>query len=105
MRRAKLEGRRIGRAPLDIDRVQVVADRLAGMPLTSVAKKYHVSRATVCRLVNESGGLRKASVPQPGNVSGYWQSWVSSSGQEIQRRSRDSEAASRKPTARMADSC
>jgi DNA invertase Pin-like site-specific DNA recombinase len=67
MRRAKLEGRRIGRAPLDIDRVQVVADRLAGMSLTSVAKKYHVSRATVCRLVNESGGLRKASVPQPGN--------------------------------------
>jgi DNA invertase Pin-like site-specific DNA recombinase len=67
MRRAKLEGRRIGRAPLDIDRAQVVADRLAGMSLTSVAKKYHVSRATVCRLVNESGGLKKRSVPQPGN--------------------------------------
>ena len=67
MRRAKLEGRRIGRAPLDIDRVQVVADRLAGMSLTSVAKKYRVSRATVCRLVNEGGGLKKLSVPQPGN--------------------------------------
>jgi DNA invertase Pin-like site-specific DNA recombinase len=67
MRRAKLEGRRIGRAPLDIDRAQVVADRPAGMSLTSVAKKYHVSRATVCRLVNESGGLKKRSVPQPGN--------------------------------------
>src|SRR5579862_1105882 len=66
MRRARLEGRRIGRAPLNIDRVAVVADRLAGMSLTSVAKKYHVSRATVCRLVNESGGLRKASVPRPG---------------------------------------
>jgi DNA invertase Pin-like site-specific DNA recombinase len=64
MRRAKLEGRRIGRAPLDIDRVAVVADRRAGMSLTKVAKKYHVSRATVCRLVNESGGLRKPSVPQ-----------------------------------------
>jgi DNA invertase Pin-like site-specific DNA recombinase len=67
MRRARLEGRRIGRAPLNIDRVAVVADRLAGMSLTGVAKKYHVSRATVCRLVNESGGLRKASVPRPGN--------------------------------------
>ncbi|MGB8442776.1 MAG: recombinase family protein [Candidatus Acidiferrales bacterium] len=64
MRRAKLEGRRIGRAPLNIDRAQVVADRLAGMSLTSVAKKYHVSRATVCRLVHESGGLKKPSVPQ-----------------------------------------
>jgi DNA invertase Pin-like site-specific DNA recombinase len=61
MRRAKLEGRRIGRAPLDIDRAQVVADRLAGMSLTSVAKKYHVSRATVCRLVNEAGGLKSCA--------------------------------------------
>jgi DNA invertase Pin-like site-specific DNA recombinase len=67
MRRAKLEGRRIGRAPLDIDRAQVVADRLSGMSLTGVAKKYHVSRATVCRLVNASGGLKKPSVPQLGN--------------------------------------
>jgi DNA invertase Pin-like site-specific DNA recombinase len=62
MHRAKLEGRRIGRAPLNIDRAQVIADRLAGMSLTSVAKKY-VSRATVCRLVNESGGLK----PHVGN--------------------------------------
>ena len=67
MRRAKLEGRRIGRAPLDIDRVAVVRDRLAGMSLTSVAKKYHVSRATVCRLVKESGRMKKSSVPQLGN--------------------------------------
>jgi DNA invertase Pin-like site-specific DNA recombinase len=58
MRRAKLEGRRIGRAPLNIDRVQVVADRLSGMSLTEVAKKYHVSRATVCRLTNEPRGLK-----------------------------------------------
>ena len=27
------------------------------MSLTGVAKKYHVSRATVCRLTNEAGGL------------------------------------------------
>jgi len=64
MRRAKLEGRRIGRAPLDINRVAVVADRRAGMGLTTVAKKYHVSRATVCRLVNQYGGLKNPSVPQ-----------------------------------------
>jgi DNA invertase Pin-like site-specific DNA recombinase len=58
MRRAKLEGRRIGRAPLDIDRVAVISDRRSGMSLTEVAKKYHVSRATVCRLVNEARGLK-----------------------------------------------
>ena len=67
MRRAKLEGRRIGRAPLNIDRVAVVRDRLSGMSLTSVAKKYHVSRATVCRLVNAAGSLKKSSVRQLGN--------------------------------------
>jgi len=58
MRRAKLEGRRIGRAPLDIDRVAVVSDRRSGMSLTAVGKKHHVSRATVCRLVNEARGLK-----------------------------------------------
>ena len=64
MRRAKLEGRRIGRAPLNIDRAQVVADRHSGMSLSQVAKKYRIPRATVCRLVNEAGGLKKHSVPQ-----------------------------------------
>jgi DNA invertase Pin-like site-specific DNA recombinase len=67
MRRAKLEGRRIGRAPLDIDRAQVVADRRAGMSLTAVAKKYRVSRATVCRLMNESTRPKKPSVAPLGN--------------------------------------
>ena len=55
MRRAKLEGRRIGRAPLNIDREQVVEDRRSGMSLTKVANKHRISRATVCRLVREAG--------------------------------------------------
>ena len=54
MRRAKLDGRRIGRAPLDVDRGAIVSDRMTGLSLTLVAKKHGVSRATVCRLVNES---------------------------------------------------
>jgi DNA invertase Pin-like site-specific DNA recombinase len=54
MRRAKLDGRRIGRAPLDVDRGAIVSDRRTGLSLTLVAKKHGVSRATVCRLVNES---------------------------------------------------
>jgi len=40
MRRAKLEGRRIGRTPLDVDRTALVRDRLTGMSLTQAAKKY-----------------------------------------------------------------
>jgi DNA invertase Pin-like site-specific DNA recombinase len=55
MRRAKLEGRRIGRTPLDMDREQVVSDRRSGMSLTQVAKKHRISRASVSRLVKESG--------------------------------------------------
>jgi len=51
MRRAKQEGRQIGRARLDIDREQVVIDRRTGMSLTLVARKHSVSRATVCRLM------------------------------------------------------
>ena len=51
MRRAKLEGQRLGRAPLDIDHDSLVADRLSGMSLTNVARKYGVSRASVVRFV------------------------------------------------------
>jgi DNA invertase Pin-like site-specific DNA recombinase len=54
MRRAKLEGRRIGRTPLNIDRQQVVEDRRSGMSLTKVAQRHHISRASVCRLMKES---------------------------------------------------
>jgi DNA invertase Pin-like site-specific DNA recombinase len=54
MRRAKLEGRRIGRAPLNVDREEVVRDRRTGMSLTRVATKYRISRASVCRLVKQS---------------------------------------------------
>jgi DNA invertase Pin-like site-specific DNA recombinase len=54
MRRAKLEGRRIGRAPLDVNREEVVRDRRSGMSLTKVAARHHISRASVCRLVKQS---------------------------------------------------
>jgi DNA invertase Pin-like site-specific DNA recombinase len=61
MRRAKLEGRRIGRAPLIINREQVVADRRSGMSLTRVAKKHRISRASVCRLAARSSVASAAS--------------------------------------------
>ncbi len=54
MRRAKMEGQRLGRAPLDIDRDALVRDRLSGLSLTQVAKRHRVSRATVVRLVREA---------------------------------------------------
>jgi DNA invertase Pin-like site-specific DNA recombinase len=54
MRRAKLEGRRIGRKPLDVDHAALVKDRLSGMSLSAVANKYGLSRASVVRFVRES---------------------------------------------------
>jgi DNA invertase Pin-like site-specific DNA recombinase len=54
MRRAKLEGRQIGRSRLDVNRQQVVLDRRSGMSLTQVAKKHSISRASVCRLMKEA---------------------------------------------------
>jgi DNA invertase Pin-like site-specific DNA recombinase len=51
MRRAKMEGRRIGRSKLDLDRAQVVQGRRSGMSLTAAARKHSISRATVCRLM------------------------------------------------------
>jgi DNA invertase Pin-like site-specific DNA recombinase len=51
MRRAKLDGRRIGRAPLDVDHTALVKDRLSGMSLTNTARKHGLSRASVVRFV------------------------------------------------------
>jgi DNA invertase Pin-like site-specific DNA recombinase len=63
MRRAKLEGRRIGRSPLNINREEVVRDRRSGMSLTRVAAKHRISRASVCRLMKESENRECATTP------------------------------------------
>jgi DNA invertase Pin-like site-specific DNA recombinase len=62
MRRARIEGQRLGRAPLNIDRAQVVADRRSGLSLTQVAKKHRVSRATVCRLMKQAGNTPQVQI-------------------------------------------
>ena len=65
MRRARLEGRQIGRARLDVDREQVVIDRRSGLSLTQVATKHHISRASVCRLVKEANDRSTPAVLIP----------------------------------------
>lgn len=54
MRRRKLEGYVLGRAPLNVDHDALVRDRLSGMSLTQVAKKYSVSRASVVRFTKQA---------------------------------------------------
>ena len=56
MRRARLEGRRIGRAPLDVDRAALVRDRARGLSLSELAKVYRISRASVSRVLKQAGG-------------------------------------------------
>ena len=54
MRRRRLEGLPMGRAPLAIDRQSLILDRMSGMSLTQVSKKYGVSRASVVRFAREA---------------------------------------------------
>jgi DNA invertase Pin-like site-specific DNA recombinase len=61
MRRARMEGQRLGRAPLNVDHDAVVRDRLSGLSLTEVAKKYRVSRASVVRFVRDGKRRRLAA--------------------------------------------
>ena len=68
MRRAKLEGRQIGRARLDVNREQVVNDRRSGMSLTQVAKKHNISRASVCRLMKEANENSNAAAALAGDA-------------------------------------
>jgi DNA invertase Pin-like site-specific DNA recombinase len=63
MRRAKLEGRQIGRSRMDVNREQIVIDRRSGMSLTQVAKKHGISRASVCRLMKEATSSPDVPVP------------------------------------------
>jgi len=53
MRPARLEGRQIGRAPLDVDRGQIAIDRRS-LSLSQRARKHGISRASVCRIAKQS---------------------------------------------------
>ena len=65
MRRAKLDGVRIGRTPMKLDRAAIVRDRLSGMTLTVVAKRWGISRSLVCKLVKRAGAGDEGSMLQP----------------------------------------
>ena len=81
MRRAALDGVRIGRAPMNIDRAAIVRDRLSGMSLTVVAKKWGVSRSFVCKLVKRTRAGDEGSVPPPPRVPDSVDLMQSSSGE------------------------
>jgi DNA invertase Pin-like site-specific DNA recombinase len=59
IRRARLEGRHIGRKPLDLDRTAIIGDRAKGMSFRQVAKLHQISTATVRRVLR----AHKTGVP------------------------------------------
>jgi transposase-like protein len=47
---------------MSLDRAAVVRDRLSGMTLTNVAKKWGISRSLVCKLVKRSQAGHEGSL-------------------------------------------
>lgn len=69
MRRAKLEGVRIGRRPAQFDREGVLRDRNRGHSLTEIAKDHRISRALVSKVLKQAKiGGHKASSQAPVEV-------------------------------------
>ena len=62
MRRARLEGRQIGRQPLALDREAIFQDRQRGMSLGQLARSYGASRATIHRVLREHASTRNKEV-------------------------------------------
>jgi len=62
MARRRMEGFRLGRAPLNVDHQSLLRDRLSGMSLTLVARKYGVSRASVVRFSKQAKLAESSSV-------------------------------------------
>jgi DNA invertase Pin-like site-specific DNA recombinase len=64
MRRAKLEGRKLGRPRLDLDTKQILLDHARGMSLSQIARAHHASRTSIRRVLGAAapkGSLQIAS--------------------------------------------
>jgi len=61
LRRARLEGRILGRRPIEIDRMGLLRDRDRGQSLAQLAKTYKISRTSVARALKRSEGIMPGS--------------------------------------------
>jgi DNA invertase Pin-like site-specific DNA recombinase len=52
MRRARLEGQRLGRPTLELDRAAILRDRQRGQSLGQIARAHRISRTTVHRVLH-----------------------------------------------------
>ena len=65
MRRAKLEGRRLGRPPLPVDVESLVRDRQGGLSMSQLVNQYQVAETTVRRLLRQAAGAPPKRSTQP----------------------------------------
>jgi DNA invertase Pin-like site-specific DNA recombinase len=65
LRRAKLEGRRIGRTPLAVDVNQIARHRALGYSLSRIAQLHGISKTSVGRILHRGGGGPKGCAQQP----------------------------------------
>jgi len=65
MRRARIEGRHIGRPQLDLDRAAIVRHRAHGLSLGQLAKTFRVSRTTIARVLDEEKVRVPKGLPPP----------------------------------------
>jgi DNA invertase Pin-like site-specific DNA recombinase len=63
MRRAQLEGRKLGRPALELDRKAILLDRQRGQSLGQIARNHGISRTSVHRVLNEKLPVQ-AAVPK-----------------------------------------
>jgi DNA invertase Pin-like site-specific DNA recombinase len=61
MRRARLEGRAIGRRPLDLNREAILRDHRLGQSLGTIAREHGASRATIHRIIHEQNPPEKVA--------------------------------------------
>ena len=65
MRRARLEGRQIGRTPLQLDHEAIVNDRRRGLSIRQVARNHGVSTATIQRVLKDQAAGPKPALSHP----------------------------------------
>ena len=65
MRRARLEGRHIGRTPLSLDREAIRLERTQGQSLRTIARNHSASTATIQRVLHEQPAASKTVESHP----------------------------------------
>ena len=53
IRRARRQGRRLGRRPLSLDRATMVSERELGVSIRELARRHHISKSTAQRVLAE----------------------------------------------------